>query len=134
MDKLKPCPMEAREAVTVESALAYMEKMRSICDTDDGPVPQVYDMAIAALRRATPESKPLTLEELRKMQGQPVYVIEGDKQGYAIVNWEGASSLKHMYFSRTGTAEGMTAEPVFESGYGNKWLAYARKPEGSGSP
>ena len=67
MSELKPQPIGPQEAVTVEAAISYMQEMRSICDTNDGFVPQVYDMAIAALRRAEPANDPLTLEQLGKI-------------------------------------------------------------------
>lgn len=73
MSKLKPWPIGPQDTVDIEGAIAYMEKMRSICDTDDGLVPQVYDMAIAALRRVAPGNEPLTLEQLRQMDRRSVY-------------------------------------------------------------
>lgn len=61
MEKQKPWPIGPQKDINIEGAIKCMKEMRSICDTDDGFVPQVYDMAIAALRRAESENKPLTL-------------------------------------------------------------------------
>ena len=45
-----------------------------------------YDVAIAALREQEQSNEPLTLEELRQMDGEPVYCAEYDEWG--IVNVE----------------------------------------------
>ncbi len=89
--------------------------------------------AIAALhaQAEAERNNPLTLDELRQMDGEPVY-IASDKRGagYCIVDWHGAKENKWVYFSRTGTAEGMSAKAVFAKDYGVTWLAYRRKPKG----
>lgn len=43
--------------------------------------------------------------------------------------WHGSADNKWTYFSRTGTAEGMSAEAVFINDYGKTWLAYRHKPK-----
>lgn len=64
-EELKPWPIGPQKGIDIECAIKYMKEMRSICDTDDGFVPQVYDMAIAALRRAVQQpNEPLTLEHV----------------------------------------------------------------------
>lgn len=77
-----------------------------------------------------PPNEPLTLDELREMDGQPIYVTTknyGD--GWCILNWHGVNK-SYTYFSRTGTSEGMTATPISAKTYGDWWLAYRRPPEG----
>ena len=72
---------------------------------------------------------PLTLEELREMDGDPVFIVSKRYgNGWCIVQWHGVSK-SWMYFSRTGTAEGMTATPITAREYGDDWSAYRRKPE-----
>ena len=83
-----------------------------------------------AIPTLTPPNEPLTLDELREMDGQPIYVTTknyGD--GWCILNWHGVNK-SYTYFSRTGTSEGMTATPISAKTYGDWWLAYRRPPEG----
>ncbi len=81
------------------------------------------NMAITALRSAEPENKPLTLEQLQQMDGNPAYVkniVHPDCTGWKVC---GGSFDGYFYFSNGETYE--------LSHYGQTWLAYARKPEGS---
>lgn len=49
-----------------------------------------YDEFIKALnRRPAPENKPLTLEQLRQMDGEPVKVVEDGEYQYGIVSLSG---------------------------------------------
>ena len=72
-------------------------------------------------RRAAPENKPLTLEQLRQMDGEQVWIPETEAyfSGHGIVNVKEekvyASDEENDYY------------PFDEYG---AWLAYARKPEG----
>ena len=78
----------------------------------------------------TPPNEPLTLEELREMNEMPIYVVtEAYGSGWCILNWHGVNK-SYTYFSRTGTAEGMTATPLSAKTYGDLWTAYRRPPEG----
>ena len=83
-----------------------------------------------AIPTLTPPNEPLTRDELREMDGGPIYVTTknyGD--GWCILNWHGVNK-SYTYFSRTGTSEGMTATPLSAKTYGDLWLAYRRPPEG----
>lgn len=74
-------------------------------------------------------NEPLTLDEIREMDGEPIYVTTknyGD--GWCILNWHGVNK-SYTYFSRTGTSEGMTATPLSAKTYGDLWTAYRRPPE-----
>ncbi len=77
------------------------------------------------------ENEPLTLKELREMDGQPVYVVAKEGSGWAVVDWHGVNK-SWMYFSKTGTAEGMSAKAVFAHDYGTGWIAYSHPPKGAG--
>ena len=66
-----------------------------------------------------PHNDPLTLEELREMDGEPVWGAFSDGSGrYMIIQWHNSEFFK-----------------TFECGfllleeYGKTWLAYRRKPE-----
>jgi hypothetical protein len=78
--------------------------------------------------RTEPENKPLTMEELRRMDGEPVFAIPLDKNADWIEHWEilrkdivtanSISTKGRMYF-------------LYLKDYGKTWLAYAHKPERS---
>ena len=92
---------------------------------------KAYFWARKALQSTlTQPNEPLTLEELREMDGGPIYVTtENYGDGWCILNWHGVNK-SYTYFSRTGTSEGMTATPLSAKTYGDLWLAYRRPPEG----
>ena len=67
------------------------------------------------------EMKPLTLEELQKMNGQPVFVITKDgKKFWALVNMNSvyADNTRVFFFD----------SPYSCKKYGEIWLAYAYHP------
>lgn len=83
-----------------------------------------YDEFIKALnRRPAPENKPLTLEQLRQMDGEPVWIDGKDYGGWTIfkasANKQVARCLDNVNLS------------YYMDDYCKTWLAYARKPEGS---
>ena len=122
--------------MTHDEIIKQLESLLSHCKSmieKDGGFPiwekdcEALEAAIAALR---PSGEPLTLEQLREMDGRPIYVTTknyGD--GWCILNWHGVNK-SYTYFSRTGTSEGMTATPISAKTYGDLWLAYRRPPEG----
>ena len=85
------------------------------------------DMAISALRQqehfreVTKKVEPLTLDELRKMDGEPVYCVE-------------ITGREEWLFRRDGGFADMYGEftsddfMVFDN-YGKLWWCYRRKPE-----
>lgn len=93
-------------------------------DTDY--IGSAYDKAIAAWnRRAEPENKPLTQEEVSAMYGEPLYVIPLDADAdweshWSIMQWDSVTansilSEGKMYF-------------LYEADYGKTWLAYRARP------
>lgn len=87
----------------------------------------VYDMAISALRRqehfreVTKKVEPLTLDELRKMDGEPVYCVE-------------ITGRKEWLFRRDGGFADMYGEFTSDDfmvwdNYGKLWWCYRQKPE-----
>ena len=125
MSELKPC-----QTADVEDAIGYMKQMRLLCDTDDGFVPQVYDLAIDALRRAQPTNEPLTLEQLREMDGEPVWCADGEGHScYCLVNAGNEDCIDSECGAWCFGFYGMTGDG--ENGLHNMgWLAYAHKPGG----
>ena len=82
---------------------------------------EALDMAIAALSQP---NEALTLEQLREMDGEPVWFVDiGGRNwygpGWAIVDRENnlVRTVKNW-------------NPVFFEKYGERWLAYRRPPEG----
>ena len=84
---------------------------------------EALDMAISAIRQqdhfreATKKVEPLTLDELRKMDGEPIYIVYGDVAWWDIVSF---SVQDWLYLARE--------EELRYSRYG-EWLAYRQKPE-----
>jgi hypothetical protein len=78
-------------------------------------------------RRAAPENKPLTLEQLRQMGGEPVWIVLLNiaKQPRCEIVTE-----VHEDGIWMACADDDNDYAAFGL-YGKTWLAYARKPEGS---
>ena len=82
---------------------------------------EALNMAIAAL---SPPNEPLTLEQLREMDGEPVWIVDVGPHkwygpGWAIVDRDNClvRTVKNW-------------NPVFFERYGERWIAYRRPPEG----
>ena len=78
---------------------------------------EALDMAISALRAQQEPNAPLTPDELREMNGEPVYIVDGDVAWWDIVSfslqgWLYLAKGKQFRYSRYG-----------------EWLAYRQKPE-----
>ena len=88
---------------------------------------EAFDMAISALRQQdhfrdiTKKVEPLTLEELRRMEGQPVYIVENTEY-WAIVN---SFDQAGVYLLSYGNPD----DYGYFGLYGKTWLAYRQKPE-----
>ena len=75
---------------------------------------EALDMAISALRQqetVTNRNEPLTLDELRKMDGEPVWLVNQNGGRWVIM------SGAYLWDSRKN------------ADYGKTWLAYRQKPE-----
>ena len=85
------------------------------------------DMAISALRQQehfrdlTKKMEPLTLDELRQMEGQPVYIVENTEY-WAIVN---SFDQAGVYLLSYGNPD----DYGYFGLYGKTWLAYRQKKE-----
>ena len=120
--------------MTREEAIEILENERPHCGEKavytEGERCEAYDMAISALRRqeqldkvsqGSSQDKPLTLDELRKMDGEPVYCVE-------------ITGREEWLFRRDGGFADMYGEftsddfMVFDN-YGKLWWCYRQKPE-----
>lgn len=81
------------------------------------------------IRRTAPENKPLTLEQFRQMDGEPVWIVEAPDWGH----WELSEHAEDYLDDRDPDFYGMKHDdPAGRYGlHVLGWLAYARKPEGS---
>lgn len=144
MNELKPCPhCEKKDTLELTNCVELEECANfESCDTDPfvcvvcnsnkggcGATGGYSDSEEGAIekwnRRPAPENKPLTLDQLRQMDDEPVWVcgipgheikwtpgwriIDGNR--VALRQWNDA--VMYLYFAD----------------YGRTWLAYARKPE-----
>ena len=82
---------------------------------------EALDMAVKALEDVTDKNvgknTPLTPDELREMDGEPVYIVDGDVAWWDIVS-----------FSLQGWLYLVKGKQFRYSRYG-EWLAYRQKPE-----
>lgn len=105
--------------MTREEAIEILRKNRPTSDTRPCGLElcDAVDMAISALRKqdhfreVTKKAEPLTMDELRQMDGEPVWCVSlgtklsrGDGWYIGVNNW-------------------------YMCGYGKTWLAYRQKPE-----
>lgn len=150
MDELKPTGFEAADALDrfravrrgmpyktlwpsdVDEAIEALEEKINRCPAQESK--QESTCAVTGLpccsctpccgsRRddAVPENKPLTLEQLRQMDGEPVWIDGKDYGGWTIfkasANKQVARCLDNVNLS------------YYMDDYCKTWLAYARKPE-----
>ena len=82
---------------------------------------------IQAMPTLTPPNEPLTIERLREMDGEPVWVkcLKPDKYTYPPVGWR---ILELSFTGKFGVWNGDCV--LIERDYGTDWLAYRRPPEG----
>lgn len=136
MDELKPCPFCGGTNITM-GAYSIAPECHIECECGAGielivnfnaemSVEEHDDLCAMELTKAwnqraqQQENKPLTLEELRWMRGEPVYVVKGKCQWWDIVNFTAGGWLYLRIANKT--------DLVLDD-YGTKWLAYRRKPE-----
>ena len=122
MSELKPCQMTADEAIKILESVTFISSERASAPGDTSDI-EALRMAISALR-AQPDNEPLTLEQLREMDGEPVWIKDGIGEGWFLT---GAIAGMKLYFYEKSITIG---EPL--SGCGKTWLAYRRKPEPEG--
>ena len=89
---------------------------------------EALDMAISALRQQDArKNDPLTLDELRKMGGEPVWVVTDRLKEWCLVHSHNSDDVIGGGIIMTRrTAEKRTYQYAC---YGKTWLAYRQKPE-----
>ena len=110
--------------------MTYMraaELLSEVTVLDDPEMAEAHRVAISALRQqehfreVTKKVEPLTLDELRKMEGEPVYIVENTEY-WAIVN---SFDQAGVYLLSYGNPD----DYGYFGFYGKTWLAYRQKPE-----
>lgn len=81
-----------------------------------------------AIPTLIPPNEPLTLEELREMDEEPVYVVPKDKPAHC-GGWCGVIVWKCDRYSYVSLLRDADSGWGFEK-YGKTWIAFRRPPEG----
>ena len=134
MTKLKPCPFCGGESLLrdryingIAHTKHYIRECRHCKATFAHWFRSIKKANEAWNRRAEPENNPLTLDELKQMDGKPVWTVgvgaNKSKSYYALV----MLSRKSVY---TVIGDEMVQVGALCQ-YGKTWIAYRRKPERS---
>ena len=108
------------------------ELLSGVTVLDDQEMVEAHRAAISALRQqdhfreVTKKVEPLTLDELRKMDGEPVWCeiyIKGQPYFYGIVHKENVTGFI------PGDDRPVNLAITNVGAYGLAWLAYRQKPE-----
>lgn len=129
-------------SMTTEQAAAWFEERSH--NTSMPGARAMYEIAAAALREKAEreDPKPLTLEELRQMDGEPVY-LEYQLGQHTYTGW---NVLKSVFLTEKGdclkcidgklfSIVGMervkfiTEQSFATQDYGKTWIAYRHKPK-----
>lgn len=113
--------------MTTNEAIEYLTRCEDGLDQNFDCAVQ---MAISALRaqQQTEKNEPLTLEQLRRMDGEPVFVVAmpGSPKEKFYPEWCIVSIIGERGAATIGGVEHTWYD--FED-YGTEWLAYRHKPE-----
>lgn len=137
MDKLKPCPFcgcaDRRVSIRRQGKNGY----RVICGNCGATGPYVRIDAFGGIKLAAQEhtinawnhqarqsNDPLTLDELREMDGEPVWIDLP-----TLPNWEPKCKVMLHYNDSLKYINWSDCSSSGTNGYGKVWLAYRRKPE-----
>ena len=110
--------------MTREEAIKFAE--HAVNMTDIPAVKEFYRMAAVALTQ--PSNEALTLEELREMDGEPVWIVEQPDWGH----WELSADAEDYLADRDQDFYGLKHDdPAGRYGlHVLGWLAHRRPPEG----
>ena len=118
-------------AIDADRLLKMMSHWKPYMDMDK------VRKAVQNMPTLTPPNEPLTLEQLREMDGQPVYLVA---QRYGISEWNILNGMDEIVLAYDEPVVGMKAvipgikfingRVLGVGSYGEDWLAYRRPPEG----
>lgn len=113
--------------MTREEAIEILERKTTIPDTNYtwAQIDQAIDMAISALRSTPQPGNPLTLDQLREMDGQPVWVVCLKKEKYIDppIGWR---ILEKSISGSFGVWNGENC--LSQRSYSSDWFAYSYPP------
>ena len=146
MSELKPCPSPVENAITVlknEKQCVLRQIQIGGCDRNcakcdlvmkDSEILAGYDTAVAVLRRAQPDhsgdatempaNDSLTLEQLREMDGEPVWIVPHR----GIAKWYLVDAANECCSACDMDVVDFELYGPENTSYG--WLAYRHKPGG----
>ena len=107
---------------TYEKAINALEALKPTVTENEK---LTVDFIVAAIREKQEREnpKPLTLDELREMAGEPVFIVTKHGSNWDIVNVSKEDGGPYpVYFQRYGRG-------LQENGYGKTWLAYRSEPQ-----
>lgn len=126
--------------MTIEEAIEYWEQFNAEIDDlydacSDAEMDvlvkqrEIVEYTISALRKQEQQpNAPLTLDELRKMDGEPVWVRSLDGNGKDIWAFVDTDCEMARIFVTRFSVKCMVTLRHFKA-YGKTWLAYRQKPE-----
>lgn len=118
--------------MTLERAIRLAQRWAfgGVCTLREGEAQEYHKMALAALRaqQEREDPKPLTLDELRQMDGEPVWIVEGPEDWG---HWELSSDAEDYLEDRDADFYSMRYnDPAGRYGLHKLgWLAYRHKPK-----
>lgn len=118
------------DAVQVLNDINWHHKPTPVSEFESG-FNQGLNQAMWTITHAptlTQPNEPLTLEELREMDEEPVYVVPKDKPAHC-GGWCGVTVWKCDRYSYVSLLRDADSGWGFEK-YGKTWIAYRRPPEG----
>lgn len=112
--------------MTNQEAIAILERKTTI--PGDGytweQIEEAIDVAVAALKSNQVGSEPLTLDQLREMDGKPAWIVPVNDKDWE-PHW---SVMKHRRFFADSKTERGKMYFLYEDSYGDRWVAYAYFP------
>lgn len=109
--------------MTNEEAIKQLEITKQ-CDVDTVAQIKALDVAINALSNR-PTGEPLTLDQLREMDGQPAWIVPVGKEDWE-PHWD---VMKYKRFCANSKTQRGKLYFLYEDSYGTRWLAYAYPPD-----
>lgn len=113
--------------MTTERAMRLAQKWSNglVCSLREGEAAEYHKMVLDMLRakQEAEKNEPLTLDELREMDGEPVWVVNSK-----VKRKDGFCDVWALVSCQMKDAESVRTIYHFEN-YGEYWLAYRRKPE-----
>jgi hypothetical protein len=117
----------------ISAARSVLKETQMFVWFDHEFITEIVNRLESALRaqQEREKPKPLTLDDLRKMEGKPVWTVTHGVEGSG--RWEIVEFQKPNYDDReimtlTNIAEGLY--DCFADTYGKTWLAYDHEPKG----